>query len=231
MPPATDTDFPPLDQLIWRALSGPQSPLAEGGALARRYLPAIAPFAALAEESEAAFAALHALMAPAERAALFTPHSLTVPPWFEVERRAPVDQMIWDSGSPAPEMAFETLGPDDVPDMLALVRATEPGPFATRTVEFGGYLGVRRQGRLVAMTGERMRIQGYSEVSAVCVHPDCRGEGLAAALVRAVPRGILDRGEVPILHVFSANAPAIALYRKLGYRLRRQMQLTALRRE
>ena len=114
-----------------------------------------------------------------------------------------------------------SLGELDVPDMLALVAVARPGPFSSRTVEFGGYVGVRRAGRLVAMAGERMRPPGYAEVSAVATDPDHRRQGLAELLIRQVVAGIVARGEVPFLHAAGDNANAIRLYRSLGFIVRR----------
>jgi predicted GNAT family acetyltransferase len=97
-----------------------------------------------------------------------------------------------------------------------------------RTIELGQYLGVRRDGALIAMAGERLKIAGFTEISAVCVHPDCRGEGLAGELVGALARMIVQRQETPFLHVFASNKPAIALYRKLGFTTRRHAHLAVL---
>lgn len=218
----------PLDEVVWRALTGPHARFAEGNRRALRYPAALAPFAATADSGTAAFADLLALSRPDDRIALFTPEEVVPPESFRVERRAPVDQMVLDRADRAGP-ALEPLGPADVADMLALVKATEPGPFGPRTIEFGGYLGIRDSGALVAMAGERMKIDGFTEVSAVCVDPAHRGKGLAGDAVRAVSAAILARGEVPFLHVFSANAPAIALYGKLGFALRRRMHLAVLR--
>jgi predicted GNAT family acetyltransferase len=125
---------------------------------------------------------------------------------------------------------FVRLDAGDVPDMLALVEVTHPGPFGPRTIELGEYIGVRRQGILVAMAGERMRLDGFTEISAVCVHPSCRGQGLAAELVSTLVRSIASRGETPFLHVFNSNRAAIELYLKLGFVLRRRVHLALLAR-
>jgi predicted GNAT family acetyltransferase len=122
------------------------------------------------------------------------------------------------------------LGAKDIPDMLALVEATHPGPFGARTIELGQYIGVRRQGMLVAMAGERMRLDGFTEISAGCVHPSCRGQGLAAELISALARSIASRAETSFLHVFNSNRPAIDLYLKLGFVLRRHLHLAILAR-
>lgn len=125
---------------------------------------------------------------------------------------------------------ISVLGSTDVPRMLALASATQPGPFGSRTIELGDYLylGVRRGGVLVAMAGERMRLDGFTEISAVCVDAAHRKQGIAADLVRALTASIMARSETPFLHVFSSNFQAIALYRKLGFVLRRQLHLAVL---
>ena len=112
--------------------------------------------------------------------------------------------------------------------MLALASVTQPGPFGPRTIELGDYIGIRRRGALVAMAGERMRLDRFTEISAVCVEPTYRGHGLAVDLVRSLVSSIAARSEIPFLHVFSSNLAAIALYRKLGFALRRRMHLAVL---
>ena len=124
-----------------------------------------------------------------------------------------------------------TLGVDDVPDMMALTELTKPGPFTPRTHELGTFLGIRIEGQLVAMTGERMKPADYTEMTAVCVHPSHRGRGYAQALLAAVSRQILARGEVPMLHVFSSNTSAIALYQRQGMEIRRQLWVTVLQKQ
>ena len=118
----------------------------------------------------------------------------------------------------------------DVPAMQGLVDLTHPGPFAPRTIEMGRYLGVIDGGELVAMAGERLRLDGFTEVSAVCTHPDHRGRGYAKALVSAVAEAIVERGETPFLQVLPANQPAIATYERLGFATRRTLHLTVARR-
>src|SRR6202035_1729088 len=96
--------------------------------------------------------------------------------------------------------------------MVELTVLTKPGPFTLRSHELGTFLGIRIDGQLVAMAGERMKPANYTEITAVCVHPDHRGRGYAQALLAAVARQVSARGEIPFLHVFSNNDGAIALY-------------------
>ena len=119
------------------------------------------------------------------------------------------------------------LGPSDVPEMLHLTEQTQPGPFGPRTHELGQYIGIRVDGALVAMAGERMRLDGAVEISAVCVSPDHRGKGYAAFLVAWLVRKLRAEGSTPFLHVFTDN-PAIALYERLGFRTRKTLRLTVL---
>ena len=120
------------------------------------------------------------------------------------------------------------LGPDDDDEVLDLVARTQPGPFAPRTLEVGRYVGIRREGRLVAMAGERLRFDGQVEVSAVCTDADHRGQGLARRLVGDVVAGARGRGEVPLLHVAATNSGAQRVYLDLGFRERRRVQWLVL---
>jgi predicted GNAT family acetyltransferase len=132
-----------------------------------------------------------------------------------------------EPGSPrAPLLVLE---PDDVPEMLALIERTRPGPFARRTIELGEYLGVRHEGALVAMAGERMHPPGYTEISAVCTDADHRGHGLASQLVRALVRAIRSRGETPFLHLTTENEGARRVYDALGFETRALFDVAALR--
>jgi predicted GNAT family acetyltransferase len=218
----------PLDHPVWHALTSTQGALAQGGALARRFPPDIAPFADMADMSPESFAALGALMTPSDYVVLFTPEAVSPPAAFKILLAKTGEQMI---GTPieAPGAAdIVRLGAADVPDMIKLTKLTNPGPFAARTHELGNFLGTRAGGQLVAMAGERMKPGNHTEITAVCVHPDHRGRGYAQALLGAVARGIVARGEIPFLHVFSDNDSAIALYRRQGMEIRRRLYVTVL---
>lgn len=219
----------PLDHPIWTALTTQQESLAEINGPARRYPPAVAPFAAVADESAESWAALHALMGAGDPAVLFTPNPVIPTRQLEIVMAVTGEQMI---GTPA-ETNIDTpplvaLGADDVPAMMELVALTNPGPFGPRTHELGTFLGIKIDRRLVAMTGERIAPANYTEMTAVCVHPDFRGRGYAQALLAAVARNIVARDEIPFLHVFSENHSAIALYRRQGMIIRRRLHVTVL---
>jgi GNAT superfamily N-acetyltransferase len=222
----------PLDRPIWSALTTRQQALAEGGALALRYPTAITPFADVVDMSPASFAALGAIMSGSEIAVLFTPDPVAAPAGFKVLLAETGEQM---TGMPV-ESAISgvepvTLGAADVPEMVALTELTKPGPFYARTHELGVFLGIRVDGQLVAMAGERMKPGNYTEMTAICVHPDHRGRGYGQLLQGSVARQIVARGEIPFLHVFTNNISAIALYRRQGMEIRRQLHVTVLQKQ
>ncbi len=220
-----------LDNAVWHAMVGPQQKLATLKGAAGRFAPDVSPFAALAEpDSIEAWNDLAEIVGPGKAAILFAP-DLEAPPGWTREHAIPCLQMIAESVTEHDDAdGFIDLTPNDAPQMLQLVAETQPGPFGTRTVEMGRYLGVRDEGRLIAMTGERLRLPGFTEVSAVCVAPSHRGRGLARRLVLAIVDNIRAAGTEAILHVASDNAPAIALYRALGFTVRRHSEAVIFRR-
>ena len=220
----------PLDYPIWTALTTTQQALAEGDGRAWRYPTEVTPFAAPADMSPDSFAALGAMMSPKDIAVLFTPEAVTPPAGFKVVLAETGEQLTGTPvETPTNGVDIVTLGVDDVPAMLELTALTKPGPFSARTHELGTFLGIRADGQLVAMAGERMRPGQYTEITAVCVHPSHRGRGYGQMLLGAVARGIVSRGEIPFLHVFTSNHSAIALYRRQGMEIRRRLHVTVLK--
>lgn len=214
-----------LDHPVWSALGSGHRSLALGDGLARRYPRDIGPFAALADASPAAWAALGRLLAAGEAAMLVTAAQVEAQPGFTVTPLDPVWQMVATRDPGPPAATFTVLGEADAAGMHALATLTNPGPFGPRTHQLGEFLGVRDGGRLAAMTGERMRLEGMVEVSAVCVHPDHRGKAYARGLMVDKMRRIIDRGSIPFLHVYPSNHSAVALYESLGFVVRRQLHL------
>ena len=222
----------PLDHPIWTALTTTQRALAEGDARARRYPIEVTPFADMPDLSAENFAALAALMSPTDIAVLFTLEAVKAPAEFKVTLADTGEQLIGTPiETPANGVDIVTLGVNDVPDMIELTTLTKPGPFYARTHELGTFLGIRIDGQLVAMAGERMKPAQYTEMTAVCVHPSHRGRGYGQMLLGAVSRQIVARGEIPFLHVFTSNHSAIALYRRQGMEIRRRLHVTVLKKE
>jgi predicted GNAT family acetyltransferase len=224
----------PLDRPVWASLTTHHAPLSEGSVLARRFVPDVNLFASAVDDTPEALAALAQLVRPQETVFLAQVPEIVVPPGFEVLKVAKGVQMV-ATRSVATEAGPEredirVLTDEDAPEMLALARLTEPGPFLTRTHVMGTFRGIRIDGRLAAMAGERLRFPGYTEVSGVCTHPDFRGRGLARSLSAAVTARIQARGERPFLHAWTSNRAAISLYEGLGFELRTEVNIAVLRR-
>jgi ribosomal protein S18 acetylase RimI-like enzyme len=228
-----------LDNPVWSALTGPHSVFAEGGDLGRRYLPLTSPFAGLLMDAlvadaqrpapSGAWAELHAV-AGDRATVLLTEQPQQVPTGWDIEASIPGVQMIATAqlgGEPEAEAVI--LGAADVPEMLELVERTRPGPFLSNTYQLGTYRGLRSQGRLIAMAGERMHPPGWTEISAVCTDSGFRGMGLARRLVSAAAHTIRQRGETPFLHAAGSNVNAIRLYQAMGFEIRRDVTFTLLR--
>ena len=221
----------PLDRPVWSALTTRWRPLALGTNRALRLDPAYGPFAAAADTSPESLAAL-AELAPADGVlARLEAEPRPIPPGLTATREATAVQMVAETlTAGGPDLDFIDLSDADGPEMLALATLTQPGPFAARTNRLGRFIGIRINGALVAMAGERMRPEGFTEVSGVCTHPDVRGRGYAAALMRVVAGRILADGETPFLHAYADNAAAIGLYESLGFRVRQTIHVTMLAR-
>ena len=213
----------PLDNPVWHALAGPHSAHAIGRGTALHYPRDMAPFSAIAEPGEAAYADLAADLPKGTEARLFRPEREALPAGWEETAAFPLLQMVATRRPDAEEPSMIELGAEDVAAMRELTAIAEPGPFGPRTHELGRYLGIRRDGRLLAMAGERLRLPGHVELSAICVHPDGRGQGYAKTLTQALLKGVFDAGQIPFLHVRPDNVGAVKLYRRLGFEVRREI--------
>jgi predicted GNAT family acetyltransferase/DNA-binding transcriptional ArsR family regulator len=218
-----------LDRPIWHALTGRLRPASTGTERARRMRPEIGPFAACVDDATESLADLAALVATHGPTILLQADASPLPPGCRVEMTAVGVQMLLSNPEKlAVSGDVVALGDADAAEMLALAQLTQPGPFAARTHTLGRFWGVRVDGRLAAMAGERFQPDGLVEVSGVCTHPDFRGRGLAARLVSKVAADISARGEDPFLHTFASNAGAIRVYESLGFTIRREMTVTVL---
>ncbi len=209
----------PLDKLIWTALTTRQAHLSEGDERARRFLTEIGPFAACVDGSCEAAAALAAIIPEDGDISLLEPAPPAAPPGVEISFAAPGVQMVTRGfvRGPKHDLPIEELGDVDAAEMLALATLTRPGPFRTRTHTLGRFIGVRDNGALIAMAGERLQTDAFIEISGVCTHPDYRSRGYGAALLTSVGQRIIDEGKTPFLHAYASNNGAIGLYRSLGF--------------
>ncbi|HEU5066716.1 MAG TPA: GNAT family N-acetyltransferase [Sphingomicrobium sp.] len=216
----------PLDRPIWTALSTRQAEFAVGGPLALRYKSDVEPFAAVESDTEENLEALAQLLKPGETHILLQAQPSPLPPGIRLTDEAAGVQMVaaTTTTAPKPPEAIR-LSDADSAEMLELAELTRPGPFRPRTHCLGNFWGIRREGQLVSMAGERMKIPGLTEVSGVATHPDWRGHGFARSLSAFVASEITRRGEIPFLHAFADNAAAIRLYETLGFTIRAAMHV------
>ena len=216
----------PLDRPVWNALSGRLAHLAEGGPLALRFRSDVNMLGAAADASPEVAAALADLAVAGEP--LGTVESAAMPlPGLERVAERQLAQMVLERLAADWGVAdWRELGDADAPVMFDLATLTKPGPWRAHSHLMGGFVGMHEQGQLIAMAGERMKLSGWTEVSGVCTHPDARGRGLATALMGVVIGRVLARGERAFLHVYADNLGAIALYERLGFRVRREVTFT-----
>lgn len=217
-----------LDNPAYGSLCGPHARFAQGRGRVRRYPVDVAPFLGSPSLPSARdWRDAAALVAPGTYVATRLGGAEAPDDW-QVVQTFDLVQMIEERVTGADCAEAIRLGTADVPEMLELVAQTEPGPFLARTIELGDYLGIRRDGALVAMAGERFQLDGWREISAVCTRPDHRGHGLASELTGALIAGIHRRSERPFLHVLITNTAAIHLYEGLGFRVRQTATLTVV---
>jgi ribosomal protein S18 acetylase RimI-like enzyme len=219
-----------LDRPAWSALvGGPHAHLAERHGRAVRYRPEVSPFAALEDPADEECWADAAALLGAGATLLCLPGTTEAPAGWEPVFAEECVQLTDDAVDARPDPEAVVLGLGDLPEMLDLIERTRPGPFLPGTIAMGTFLGVRREGRLVAMAGQRQRPPGWTEVSAVCTDPAHRGQGLATRLVRAVVAGVRERGEHAYLHALASNTDALGVYESLGFTPRRRAWVTGFR--
>jgi GNAT superfamily N-acetyltransferase len=208
-----------LDNIMWNCLSGPHAHFATGADSVRRYAPGFSPIVGCKEPERPDFATLANYCDPGESFYLDI-WSGTAPAGWRIEKEASMFKMVWDAPVPDTDAAPDAvpLRPEHAAQAVELAKLTNPGPFGIRTPELGEYFGYFHDSRLVAMAGERMCAGDLHEVSGICTHPDFQGRGLARRLTLKLVHRQLERGKTPFLHVMSHNAPARALYAKMGFR-------------
>lgn len=220
-----------LDNCIWHSLCTMHSSFAEGDDLAKRYPPAVTPLAGMRDQSAESYSSLFRLLPPGGAAGLVLDSRPALPAGWTIIQQRRLLQMVWNNMVEAKEQPWEELGSSNADEMLALTELTKPGPFGKRTVEMGRYIGIHHNGQLAAMAGERLRLPGYTEISAVCTHPDHRGRGYATSLMSVLIRSITARNEIPFLHVAEENTGAIRVYEALGFKTRCVVNLAVVKRE
>ncbi|MFC7291680.1 GNAT family N-acetyltransferase [Hirschia litorea] len=210
-----------LARPAWHSLNDSHVELSMGNETARIYRPEINAFLAAVDDNETSWQAAETL-APIDQE-VFVVQAGEPPqlPNMTMTKSAPCVQMIGILDAPDHDCSYDilTLSEADAPEMLALAELTQPGPFRPSTYLMGQFIGVRIDGRLAAMAGERFRFSGLCELSAICTHPDFQGMGLGKSLSALKSKQIKARGEIPFLHSWKSNTRAIGLYEKLGFRI------------
>jgi ribosomal protein S18 acetylase RimI-like enzyme len=215
-----------LDNPVYASLGGTHARFAEVRGRVRRYSPDVAPFLGMpAAPSAQDWRDAAELIGQGSYVAV-PQRADQIPDGWRALDTFDLVQMIGEQVTGADCAEALALGAADVPEMLELVAETEPGPFLARTIELGDYLGIRRDGALVAMAGERFHPPGWAEISAVCTKPTHRGSGLASGLMAALIARIERRSERPFLHVLASNSTAIRLYEDLGFAVRQRLTIT-----
>jgi predicted GNAT family acetyltransferase len=220
-----------LDRPVWSALDTRHQAFAQGDKLAKRYPLSIVPFAATATDDAESLQALVKLVPPNESVIMLQADAIALPVGLSAISTAFGVQMVAEAPlRTVSDERVQRLTQDDAAEMLALASLTRPGPFTLGALSLGEFWGVKIEGRLVAMAGERMKQPGYTELSGVCSHPEFRGGGLGRLLSLFVANRILARGEIPYLHAYATNAAAIKLYESIGFRLRSTMNVAVVQR-
>jgi len=225
----------PLDNVIWTALTTRQTVFAESHAQARRFVPEVTSLAGFSAPTAEGYESLGGLLNSRGTIALFLDEPYQPRAGWDLVSGLPLWQMTCENGNGSASAPSDSgtdlleLSAADSPEMIELTALTKPGPFNKRTHELGTYLGIRKSGKLVAMAGERLKVPGHTEVSAVCTHPEHTGHGYARILMTEVMRQIRSRGETPFLHVREDNARAIEIYHRLGFKRRLVSHLAVLR--
>jgi predicted GNAT family acetyltransferase len=220
-----------LDRPIWSALTTRQAELALGDERARRYPASIVSFVSSRDESAASLDALAELVRPDESVIIVQVDDVVLPASLSaVSTAAGVQMLLTKAPEKVADDRVQRLTTADAAEMLALADLTRPGPFSLRALRLGDFWGVRRDGRLMAMAGERMKQPGYTELSGVCSHPNVQGQGLGRLLSSFVTAQILARGDQPYLHAYATNTVAIELYKSIGFEIRTYVNVAVVRR-
>jgi ribosomal protein S18 acetylase RimI-like enzyme len=220
-----------LDNPIWNGLNSGNKHLGEGNDSVKFFPIEISTFAGLRNFSSDTFMELYEKMPSQFVRATFTPHEMSVPGPLLLTGGLQIHQMVHhipaDRSPDVPDRDpfIRPLTKQHIPEMLALTKLTNPGPFNTRTIEFGNFHGIFSNNKLVAMAGQRLKVYEYTEVSAVCTHPNHMGKGYARRLLMHQITMIRGLSDTPILHVKTDNAAAVGLYNSVGFTVRRDLNV------
>jgi len=214
-----------LDNPAWNALINGNNQFSNGNESAKYFNEEISPFIGLKEYSQENFDILYDMIPHDSPVGFVVPGEIQVPDTWKVLGKISAYQMIYNLPSILAKIEIEPipLTKEHVPEMLALTKLTNPGPFAERTIEFGNYQGIFDNGKLAAMAGQRLNPLPYAEISAVCTHPDHLSKGYARQLLQSQIQRIKAASGIPFLHVRNDNERAIKVYENSGFSTRKEM--------
>lgn len=211
----------PLKNPVWEALTSRQIHFNTGSNVLKYFHASVSPFVALRTWNKKDLKELITNIPTGRSFSVMIAKQIELPAEMEIVFTTPLYQMYCPQLKPvkSPKITFRNLQNTDVPQILELTEKTKPGPFYDRTIELGNYIGIFRKHKLVAMAGERLKLNGYTEVSAICTDPDWLGKGYASFLSSTVSEQIISEGNIPFLHVRTDNDRAIDVYKKLGFQI------------
>jgi ribosomal protein S18 acetylase RimI-like enzyme len=207
-----------LNNPVYHALSSNNAHLGYGTADVKFFNEQVSPFVGFREDYDKGFDELYRLLPPGRKILYATRQFVKEPRGWELLVEIKGLQFVFDGTSASADFSkLVPLHTENVEEMVQLAALTKPGPFSTRTIEFGNYFGIFENGQLAAMAGQRLHLPGLTEISAVCTHPNHLGKGFAGLLLQHQIQLICKEGQRPFLHVREDNSRAIALYERLGF--------------
>ncbi len=223
----------PLDNSVWSALSGRQKRFNIGDHQLKYFRADVASFVGLENWDTKDLRILEEQLPSGRTFSVPLSKAISIPDCFEFLFEIPLYQMVCSSlnRKSLPTMHLQKLDKKHLQQILDLTALTKPGPFYEHTMDFGNYYGIMDGSRILAMTGERMKTKGFTEVSAICTQPDQMGKGYASILLQHACERIFAKGEQPFLHVRQDNPSALHVYKKFGFEVRTEIYYAIFKRK
>ena len=222
-----------LHNPVYHALVSGDRHLSFGDGNVKYFDEQVSPFAGFDHDYEKGFSDLYDIFPTGRKILYAAPFPIIQPAGWQLQHEIKGLQFVYEPDSDI-KNEFSTivpLGENHIDQMVQLAKLTKPGPFGTGTINFGSYYGIFDNDKLVAMTGQRLHIQNFTEISAVCTHPDYTGKGYANSLLQHQLHIILQQNQKPFLHVREDNGRAIELYQRLGFKISESMNFYFMRRQ